>query len=189
MSDLSFFDTNILVYCDDPSVPDKQAVALELFSRHQRGNTAVLSIQVLQEYFATVTRKLGVSAELAQRQVQILAQCRLIRFGEKDVLAAIQLHRLMRISFWDALIVHAAHAAGCRVLYTEDLQPNSQFHDERRTGGQPVPLNRVMWTHRAASTNASSRTFIATPPVCRMRSSRSSFTVRAASEPLDSVPR
>ena len=67
MSELSFFDTNILVYCDDPSVPDKQAVALDLFSRHQRSNTAVLSIQVQQEYFATVTRELGVSAELAQR--------------------------------------------------------------------------------------------------------------------------
>jgi predicted nucleic acid-binding protein len=47
------------------------------------------------------------------------------------VLAAIQLHRLTRISFWDALIVHAAHAAGCRVLYTEDFQPNSMMSGVR----------------------------------------------------------
>ena len=46
----------------------------------------------------------------------------MVCFEARDVIAAIELHRLTRISFWDALIVHAARAAGAAVLYTEDLQ-------------------------------------------------------------------
>jgi predicted nucleic acid-binding protein len=48
------------------------------------------------------------------------------------VIAAIELHRLTRISFWDAMIVHAARLAGASVLYTEDLQHGAVL------GGVPV---------------------------------------------------
>jgi predicted nucleic acid-binding protein len=82
----------------------------------------VVSLQVLQEYFAAATRKLGVAPEMAQRKVEILARGRVVRFEASDVIAAIELHRLTQISFWDALIVHAARLAGVAVLYTEDLQ-------------------------------------------------------------------
>lgn len=125
MNGLAFFDTNILVYTDDQSSPDKQTRAIELFMDRQRQGLAVISLQVLQEYFVAVTRKLGVDAELAQRKVQILSRGRVVRFAENDVIASIELHRLTRISFWDAMIVHAARIAGATKLYTEDLQHGS----------------------------------------------------------------
>ncbi len=125
MSELAFFDTNVLVYCDDAAAPDKQNAAISVFQEHQRLNTAVLSLQVLQEYFVTVTRKLGLAADLAQRKVELLSHCRLVYFTAKDVIAAIELHRLNRLSFWDAMIVHAARVAGCAVLYSEDLHDGS----------------------------------------------------------------
>jgi predicted nucleic acid-binding protein len=81
-----------------------------------------VSLQVLQEYFVAVTRKLGVAPEMAQRKVEILARGRVVRFEASDVIAAIELHRLTQISLWDALIVHAARSAGAAVLFTEDLQ-------------------------------------------------------------------
>ena len=87
-----------------------------------RLNTAVISLQVLQEYFVTVTRKLGVAEGLAQSKVEILSRCRVVEFHTPDVIAAIELHRLTSLSLWDALIVHAARIAGCAVLYSEDLQ-------------------------------------------------------------------
>ncbi len=65
---------------------------------------------------------MGVSAEKAQCKVEILARARVVRFEARDVVAAIELHRLARISFWDALIVHAARSAGVTALYSEDLQ-------------------------------------------------------------------
>jgi predicted nucleic acid-binding protein len=122
MSGLSFFDTNIFVYADDASAPRKQARAIRLISDHQRRGAAVTSLQVLQEYFAAATRKLGVDPELAQRKVELLARGHVVRFTEEDVIASIELHRAARISFWDAMIVHAAREAGATALYTEDLQ-------------------------------------------------------------------
>jgi len=122
MNGLAFFDTNVLVYADDASSPEKQDRAIALLADHLRRGTAVVSLQVLQEYFVTATRKLGVAPEMAQRKVEILARARVVRFEPGDVIAAIELHRLTRISFWDALIVHAARSAGVQALYSEDLQ-------------------------------------------------------------------
>ena len=125
MSGLAFFDTNVLIYADDASNPEKQAVAIRLFAEHHRLNSAVISLQVTQEYFAAVTRKLGVDVEIAQRKVELLAKGKVVRFSERDVIAAIELHRLSHISFWDAMIVHAARLSGARILYSEDLQAGS----------------------------------------------------------------
>jgi predicted nucleic acid-binding protein len=60
MNGLGFFDTNILVYADDASSPRKQRLAIELIAKHQRSGLVVVSLQVLQEYFAAATRKLRV---------------------------------------------------------------------------------------------------------------------------------
>lgn len=122
MSVLAFLDTNVLIYADDGSSPKKQKRATALIAEHLRAQTAVVSLQVLQEYFVAATRKLGMPAEAAQRKVEILAKARVVRFEPADVIAAIELHRLRQISFWDALIVHAARCAGAAILYSEDLQ-------------------------------------------------------------------
>jgi predicted nucleic acid-binding protein len=122
MNGLVFFDTNVLVYADDTSSPAKQQKAIELFSTHRRRGTAVLSLQVLQEYFSAVTSKLAIPAEIAQDKVEIFTRARIVRFEAADVVAAIELHRLVHISFWDALIVHAARISGAAVLYSEDFQ-------------------------------------------------------------------
>jgi predicted nucleic acid-binding protein len=95
------------------------------FSRGLRDGTAALSLQVLQEYFAAATRKLGLAPDVAQRKVEVMSRARVVRFGADDVIAAIELRRLTQISFWDALVVHAARSAGAAILYTEDLQPGA----------------------------------------------------------------
>jgi predicted nucleic acid-binding protein len=119
---LVFFDTNILVYTEDARVPDKQLQATRLVEEHWLNYTAVLSLQVLQEYFATVTQKLNAPLERAQRRVEIFASAKVVRFETYDVIAAIELHRLAHVSFWDALILHAARISGATVLYSEDFQ-------------------------------------------------------------------
>jgi predicted nucleic acid-binding protein len=123
MTDRSFFDTNILVYADDKAVPAKQRRSIELVAQHRRARTGVLSLQVLQEYFVTVTRKLHVEATIARRKVELLAELDVFVPELDDVLAAIDVHRLHGFSFWDALVLRAAKGAACTVLYSEDLQP------------------------------------------------------------------
>jgi predicted nucleic acid-binding protein len=122
MNGRSFFDTNVLVYSDDSDNPDKQEIALELLAQSRRDRKGALSTQVLQEYFVTVVRKLGVPAQDARRKVELLSRFDLISIQLDDILAAIDLHRLHRISFWDALVVRAALRSGCSRLYSEDLQ-------------------------------------------------------------------
>jgi predicted nucleic acid-binding protein len=118
----TFFDTNVLIYADDKAALAKRRRALELLAEHRRARTGVVSMQVLQEYFVTVTRKLRVDPAVARRKVELLAEFDVAAPEVGDVLAAIDLHRLHGFSFWDALVVRAAKQAGCGVLYSEDLQ-------------------------------------------------------------------
>jgi predicted nucleic acid-binding protein len=122
MSVRSFFDTNVLVYADDDDAPDKQQRARDLFREHRREGTGVVSLQVLQEYFVTVTKKLKVDPRRVRREVELLAEFDVVSPRVEDILAAVDLHRLHGFSFWDGLILRAAQQAGCRVLLSEDFQ-------------------------------------------------------------------
>jgi predicted nucleic acid-binding protein len=122
MSARSFFDTNVIVYADDQAAPAKQRRAVELVAEHRRAGSGVISLQVLQEYFVTITQKLGVEPRVARRKVELLAEFDVATPGVPDILAAIDLHRLHELSFWDALIVRSALQAGCTVLFSEDMQ-------------------------------------------------------------------
>lgn len=127
MSARSFFDTNVLVYADDKAAPAKQRRAIDLVAEHRRAGTGVVSLQVLQEYFVTVTRKLHVDPRIARRKVELLAEFDVASPEVADILAAIDLHRLHGFSFWDALVLRAAKQAGCTVLFSEDLQEARQI--------------------------------------------------------------
>jgi predicted nucleic acid-binding protein len=118
----TFFDTNVLLYADDESEPVKKERATALLAEHLNNRTAVFSVQVLQEYFNGAVRKLHVPADVAQKKVEIFARAHVVRFDPSDVIAAIELFRLNKISFWDALIVHAARMAGVSAIFSEDLQ-------------------------------------------------------------------
>ncbi len=123
-----FVDTNVLVYADDCAEVAKRDRARELLRAALREGRAKVSLQVLAELFAVATRKLGLSPAEARRRVEIYAsglEVFIPRVG--DLLAAIDLCRVRQLSLWDALIVRAAQASGCRVLYTEDLQHGQDF--------------------------------------------------------------
>jgi predicted nucleic acid-binding protein len=127
MNARSFFDTNVIVYADDKSAPAKQRRALELIAEHRHAGTGVLSLQVLQEYFVAATRKLQVDTRIARRKVELLAEFDVMVPDVSDILVAIDLHRLHRLSFWDALIVRSAKQAGCSLLLSEDLQAQREI--------------------------------------------------------------
>ncbi len=122
MSARNFLDTNVLVYTDDHDDPRKHELALSLVERCRVDQSGVLSTQILQEYFVSATRKLSVPVEIARRKLQLFSRFSVVKIDVPDLLAAVDLHRLRSISFWDALIVRAAQESGCALLYTEDLQ-------------------------------------------------------------------
>lgn len=124
MSDKYFVDTNILVYFRDASEPDKQQQSREWLDRLWRTRTGALSLQVLSEYYVTVTQKLrpGLSRKEAWRDVQALFAWSPIGQDVSSFQIAKDVQTRFEFSWWDALIVSAAKKAGCRYLLTEDLQ-------------------------------------------------------------------
>ncbi|MEO9184909.1 MAG: PIN domain-containing protein [Kofleriaceae bacterium] len=121
MSERVFIDTNIFVYADDLAAKVKRPRARALLSPLIRERRAVISTQVIQEYLVVASKKLGLSTEHARARVQALGRLEVIIVRPELILGAIELHRDHSLSFWDALIVKAAVAAGCARLLTEDL--------------------------------------------------------------------
>ena len=127
MIERRFLDTNVLVYAADEDAGSKRDEARRVVDEAFRARAGVVSTQVLQEFYVVATRKLGVSPEVARRQVELLSHLEVVSIGVRDVLAAIDLQRLNDISFWDALIVRAAMVGGCRVLLSEDLARGQRY--------------------------------------------------------------
>jgi predicted nucleic acid-binding protein len=73
------------------------------------------------------TRKLGVDAGVAQQKVELMSQMRVVRFRGEDVIAAIEVHRLTKYSFWDSMIIHAVRLSGAKVLFSKDLQAGGKL--------------------------------------------------------------
>lgn len=127
MSGRSFFDTNILVYTDDARAPTKQESALALWQAQRSEGLAVISVQVLQEYYWSVTRKFGVDSTIATEKLMLFARAAVMSPVADDVVAAARLSVEHKLSFWDAMIVQMALAADCDVLFSEDMQAGRQF--------------------------------------------------------------
>ena len=122
MSEREFLDTNVLIYAHDARDPRKRASAQELLLRLLRERRGVLSTQVLQEFFAAATRKLGMPSEVARLNVSSYARFDVVSLSVPDLIAAIDLHRLHHLTIWDALIVRAALNGACTTLHSEDMQ-------------------------------------------------------------------
>ena len=122
-----FFDTNILLYAHDPADRARQKLARGLLAQHLRARTAVVSTQVLQEFFSVVTRKFGLPAELAREEVLTWSKASVVQVTPELILSAIDLHRLHSVNFWDALVLRAAAAGNCGLLYSEDLNAGQSY--------------------------------------------------------------
>ena len=128
-----FVDANVLVYAFDTSAGPKHETAARLLERLWTSETGHLSVQVLQEFFVTVTRKVvrPVPASDAEDRVRELAAWRVFAPTADDVVAAIAVARKAKLSFWDAMILHAAAESGCDVCWTEDLNHGQAWRGVR----------------------------------------------------------
>ena len=130
MTDRVFLDTNILFYLFDFRSPEKQRVAGELVQRFaDERQTLVISTQVLQEAYASLTRKLDFDGAEAQSVLQEIVESGfLVKALDVPLIWRGATRSIQdKISFWDGLIVESAVTAHCSVLYTEDLQHGRKF--------------------------------------------------------------
>jgi predicted nucleic acid-binding protein len=129
MKERVFVDTNVLVYLFDADDPAKQRMVQNLLSNRDLRARLILSTQVLQEFYVSVTRKLAtpLDPEAAFQAVQDLAAFPVVQIDPPLILLAIQRSRKAKVSFWDALILEAALTAGAILLYSEDFQDGSVY--------------------------------------------------------------
>jgi predicted nucleic acid-binding protein len=125
----TFVDTNVLVYAHDADAAGKHITARALLADLWDSRDGSLSTQVLQEFYAVVTRKFKPAMPRPKARAIVAA------YGEwcdvatepQLILAASRLEEDHTLSFWDALIVEAAIRAGAERLVSEDLQDGRQF--------------------------------------------------------------
>lgn len=125
----SFVDTNILVYAEDRDSGPKQEAAKDLVVKLWNERQGIVSVQVLQEFYVTVTRKMRRPLRPA-RALEIVREYlawTVIDNTGALLVAAVNLQMKAGLSFWDAAIVQAALEAGCDTLYSEDLNPGQKF--------------------------------------------------------------
>ena len=122
MSDKTFVDTNVLIYAHDVDATAKHEVAKSVLRKLWSERTGVLSMQVLQEFYVNVTRKIAtpLPKDVARLVVSSYSiWC--IETTPAEIAAAFRIEDESRIGFWDALIVASAVKAGTVRILSEDL--------------------------------------------------------------------
>ena len=124
-----FIDSNVLVYAHSRASGDKRESANTIVDGLWDSKSGCMSIQVLQEFFVIVTTKLPERLSIMEAAEIVEAYSRWTIHSPEpgDLLAAIDIQKRYRISFWDAMIVHAARLGGAEVLYSEDLQDGANL--------------------------------------------------------------
>jgi predicted nucleic acid-binding protein len=133
MSDRVFLDSNVLVYLFDSDTPDKQSTARALLDELSRDSILVLSTQVLQEFYVSVTRKLKrpLAPREATEATRGLSAFSVVQVDVPLIFRAIELSQRETVSLWDALIIRAGMESTCARLLSEDLQHGRSFDGTR----------------------------------------------------------
>jgi predicted nucleic acid-binding protein len=118
----SLLDTNLLVYADSSDERKKQRRAVQLIQAHRQAGTAVLPVQVLQEFTNVALRKLRLPVALIRERLNLYRRFELVPTTPDIIEGALNLHALHGLAFYDALIVQAAAVSGCQQVLSEDMQ-------------------------------------------------------------------
>jgi predicted nucleic acid-binding protein len=124
-----FVDTNILIYAHDRSAGVKHDRARQIIEQLWTSGEGVLSTQVLQELCINLRRKVArpLSADETRHLIQDYLSWEIVVNTPESVIQALEIEIRYKISFWDALVLHAAEQSGAEVLYSEDLAAGQRY--------------------------------------------------------------
>jgi len=115
-------DTNLLAYAEGVNGNPRKKIALAIIERLP-GEDTFVPVQVLGELFHVLVRKAGRSPRNAQAAMLSWQDAfPLIETSPAVLTAAAGLAALHGLGIWDAVILSAAAAAGCRLLLSEEMQ-------------------------------------------------------------------
>ena len=125
---MRFLDTNVLLYAI--SHAPEEAARAERALQVLDASDCALSVQVLQEFYVQATRPTKAD-RIEHRQAEALIESWL-RFPVQEMTvpilqAALICKERYQIGYWDASIIEAARAIGCREILSEDLQDGQDY--------------------------------------------------------------
>jgi len=122
MSARVFVDSNILIYAHDVDAGRKHEIARNVLRELWSQRTGILSMQVLQEFYVNVTRK--IASPLLKETARIVVNSYAVWCIETtpaEITAAFRIEDESKIGFWDALIITSAAKSGAIRILSEDL--------------------------------------------------------------------
>ena len=124
-----FIDTNVLVYAFDADSGLKFERAQSILKDCWNNQTGILSTQVLEEFYVTVTKKLPskMDKQSARNIVQVYKAWSAQPITPDDIIDASEFEEQNQLSFWDSLIITVAQKTGAETLYSEDMQDGQKF--------------------------------------------------------------
>jgi predicted nucleic acid-binding protein len=128
MSGRTFVDTNVLIYAHNLDAGTKHEIAKTVLHELWSERVGILSVQVLQEFYVNVTRKMP--TPLSKNSARIVVDsygiwC--IETTPAEISAAFRIEDESRIGFWDALIVSSALKGGASRILSEDLSAGQRI--------------------------------------------------------------
>jgi predicted nucleic acid-binding protein len=115
-------DTNIWFYALARPAEGEQAKHLAARGLIGGLEQPVITPQIINELSANLLRKREWSEQELQALVgDLRSRCRLFIPGADWHEEASRLRQCHRLSFWDSLVVASAQAAGCEIVFSEDM--------------------------------------------------------------------
>ena len=122
-----FIDTNVLVYAHDALDQRKRRIAQRILNDAWEGRLlAGLSVQVLQEFYATMLRK-GGDGLYYRDAIDDFFHWPVVENTKELLRRAMEVHREFKMSFYDANIIAAAQRAGAKELWSEDFNAGQDY--------------------------------------------------------------
>ena len=128
----TFVDTNVLIYAHDLDAGQKHEIARNVLRELWSEREGVLSVQVLQEFYVNVTRKIATPLpRVTARTIVESYRSWCMQTTTEEIATAFRIEDEAHLGFWDALVVAAASKSGAVRLISEDL---TGANDPRSTG-------------------------------------------------------
>lgn len=124
-----FVDTNILIYAHDRTAGPKYERARQLIEHLWTTGQGALSTQVLQELCVNLRRRVAhplPSDEIA-KLIEDYLSWEIVINTPQGMVETLGIEARYKLSYWDALILHAAESCGAAVVYSEDLAHGQRY--------------------------------------------------------------
>lgn len=125
--DKAFIDTNVFVYANDAADLGKQNAAIDLMKQALRDGWGVVSTQLVMEYAAVASTRLGQSRDAVSRQTYAMERLEVVGVTPQIIRMGLEFAGTYQLSFRDGVILAAANAGRCTTLWSEDFTPGRRY--------------------------------------------------------------